>query len=171
MSIHLIAAYVPDGSLVRCEAQGERMEGRFQRPGLLIAGGRHLSLSPTTLLYIVRFPTEEEPSQPTPLHHLLADPAALKDWLCAQPAARFVGRAGLAASCPLSSFLRGQGYTAVWVTQEHSSANHLGERFTLRHPRWVVDFLTAVDHRPRGAPLTAAEALTLLERTTKGGNA
>jgi hypothetical protein len=168
MTIHLIAAYVPDGSLVRCDAQGERIEGRFHCPGLLIAGERHLCLTPTTLLCIVRFP-QEEPSTPPPLDRLLADPVPLTDWLRAQPAARTVGRAGLAASCPLARFLRAQGYTAVWVTQERSSANGPQGRVHTPHPRWVVDFLTAVDDRPRGVSLTASETLTLLERVSKGG--
>jgi hypothetical protein len=57
MSIHMIAAYVPDGSVVRCDAQGELVEGHFHRRACaLVVEGRCLSLTATTLLHIVRFP-------------------------------------------------------------------------------------------------------------------
>ena len=61
MSIHLIAAYVPDGAVVRCTAPNAIIEGRFHREScLLVAEGLCLTLTQVTLLEIVRFPYEEE---------------------------------------------------------------------------------------------------------------
>lgn len=204
MSIHLIAAYVPDGTLVRYTAQHRIVEGKFHREScLLVTEGLLLTLTEVTLLEIVRFPYEEEESEAeasegpcnederqaglqrvvdlvqrlrdfvhsqhphlvamTPLRRLLLHPATLHTWLAQQPPGASIGQAGMAGSCPLSRFLRAAGFVAVWITLETSSGTSEDGRLSTYNPAWLVDFLAAVDARPRGKPITAQEALALLQ--------
>ena len=206
MSIHLIAAYVPDGTLVRYTAQHRTVEGRFHRAScLLVAEGLLLTLTEVTLLEIVRFPYEEEGSEAeasegpcdederqdglqrvvdlvqrlrdfvhsqnphlvamTSLRRLLLHPTPLHTWLVQQPPDASIGQAGMAGSCPLSRFLRAAGFVAVWITLEASSGTCEAEgRLSTYNPAWLVDFLAAVDARPRGEAVTAQEALALLQQ-------
>ena len=99
----------------------------------------------------------------TPLRRLLLHPATLHAWLVQQPPGTSIGQAGMAGSCPLSRFLHAAGFGAVWITLETSSGACEEGRLSTYNPAWVVDFLAAVDARPRGEEVTAAEALALLQ--------
>jgi hypothetical protein len=83
-----------------------------------------------------------------------------EEWLRAEPENEVVGEARNPLSAPLAHFLRERFRQAVLVGKEKV---RLGDA-VFRLPDWAREYLRLADASPSFAPITAREALELLER-------
>lgn len=103
------------------------------------------------------------------LSALLETPAAFREWLQSKEPGEAVGVPNTSGACPLAVFAfagRDIHFGAVLDTEiTWVDAGKLRELFP---PRWVGEFITAMDETDTPVTITAAECLRILDEIGEG---